>query len=52
VLGGLELVHSEVHGEFEETCSETVVCARKRTASRELISTEAMVSFGFGQVSG
>jgi hypothetical protein len=52
VLDELELVHSVVQGEFEETCSEMVVCARKRTARRELISIEAMVRFGFGQVSG
>ena len=52
MLDELELVHTEVQGEFEETCSEMVVCARKRTARRELISIEAMVSFGLGQVSG
>jgi hypothetical protein len=52
VLDELELVHSEVQGEFEETCNEMVVCARKRTARRELIGVEAIVSFGSGQVSG
>jgi hypothetical protein len=52
VLDELELVHIEAQGEFEETCSEMVVCASKRTARRELISIEAMLSFGFGQVSG
>ena len=52
MLDELELVHTEVQGEFEETCSEIVVCARKRTARRELISIKAMASFGFGQVSG
>lgn len=52
MLDELELVHIEVQGEFEETCSEMVVCARKRAARRELISIEAIVSFRFGQVSG
>jgi hypothetical protein len=52
VLDELELVHIEVQGEFEETCSEMVVCARKRAAKREPISIEAMVSFRVGQVSG
>jgi hypothetical protein len=44
--------HSEEQGEFEETCSERVVSVRKRTARRELISMEGMMSFGSGQVSG
>lgn len=52
MLDELELEHNEVQGEFEETCSDMVVCARKRTARRELISIESMVSFEFGQVSG
>lgn len=52
MLDELELVHSVVQGEFEETCSEMVVCARKRTARRELISIKAMMIFGFGQVLG
>jgi hypothetical protein len=60
VFDALELVafcvvssrHSEEQGEFEETCSERVVSARKRTARRELISMEGMMSFGSGQVSG
>jgi hypothetical protein len=44
--------HSEVQGEFEETWSERVVLARKRTARRELISMEGMMSFESGQVLG
>jgi hypothetical protein len=36
--------HSEVQGEFEETCSERVVLARKRVAGRKLMNMEAMMS--------
>jgi hypothetical protein len=37
--------HSEVQGEFEETCSERVMLARKRAARRKLMNMEAMMSF-------
>jgi hypothetical protein len=36
--------HSEVQGEFEETCSERVVLARKGAARRKLMNMEAMMS--------
>jgi hypothetical protein len=44
--------HSEVQGEFEETCSERIVSVRKRAAKREVMSLEAMMSVGSGQWSG
>lgn len=41
--------HSEVQGEFEETCSERIVSVRKRAAKRELMSLEAMMSVDSGR---